>query len=104
MKDFIEIWKDAWRTTWYFFFFWMMLGLFGLPLWIVSECTKDTDNNHSIWVFHIILYILYLPFAIRWASKVSGVRPPTRKEAKEMARRSQEEYEQINRKNTSQKK
>ena len=97
MASAIQSWKNAWRTTWYYIYFSVLMNFFSIPIYIGR---LDLINNNTIAkiIFYVIMLLFYLPFAVQWASKISGLHPLTEKEAKEKEEREREEYKQLNRK------
>jgi hypothetical protein len=85
MKRFLQEYGVAWQTTLYFGLFWFLLAILLLPLQFLR--LLDDEKHAAIKVPVVAACVLvYLPFAILWASRVSHVRPPTDEQADQLHR------------------
>ena len=100
LNGFVQEYRTAWRTLFYFAFFAFLLGVFSLPLRLL-DLLNDKQYPVISEVIRIACLLAYLPFCILWASRVSGFRLPTKEEAerqhREAVRRKNAELKRENR-------
>ena len=67
------------RTCFHFAILCVLLAIFSLPLQLLGLLN---DGRYPVLtgVIQVVCLLVYLPFCILWASRVSGVRPPTEEE------------------------
>ena len=94
MKNLLKIWQEGWREAIYLIGFSIILNILSVPFFILKLDFFREKIIARLSVY-IILIIFWLPFMVYWASKISGFRAPTEKEAKEKEKKQREEYERL---------
>jgi hypothetical protein len=90
----LKAYQEGWGTIVYFIGFFILLNIFaGIPLKILFSAL----DGYGLALYIVIgaFLLIYFPFAMLWASRLSGVKPLTPKEAEGKRRKEIEEYRKI---------
>jgi hypothetical protein len=82
---FLQEYRAAWRTLFHFAMFCFLLGFFSLPLHLLGLVDEERHPVITT-VLLVVCLLVYLPFGILWASRMSGVQPPTEEQADRLHR------------------
>ena len=89
----LKAYQEGWRTIVYFIGFSILLNIFaGIPLKILFSAL---DDGPALYIVTGAFLLIYFPFAMLWASRLSGVKPLSPEKAEEKRRKEIEEYRKI---------
>ncbi|EMI51855.1 membrane protein [Rhodopirellula sallentina SM41] len=102
IKTALRSYGDAWRTTFHFIAFGIAFSILTFPFRLLGIVTGP-EPSWYIAVPLIFALVVYLPFSVAWASRLTGVRPRTPKEQEEHHRKIVDEKNAQLRRETSRK-
>ncbi|EMI57585.1 hypothetical protein [Rhodopirellula sallentina] len=102
LKTALRSYGDAWRTTFHFIAFGIAFFILTFPTRLLGILTGPEPS----WYIAVPLFcalVVYLPFSVDWASRLTGVRPRTPEEQEEHHRKVVDEKNAQLRRETSRK-
>ena len=82
VKHILSSYMIALRTTLHFCLFAVILGILTFPFRLADKLLGDAPP-FLITLTVVLVILVYLPFAVLWSSRITGVRPRTEAEAKQ---------------------
>jgi len=82
LKHIFSSYMNALRTTLHFFLFGAVLAILMFPIRISGKLLGDAPD-FLILLTTVLAILVYLPFAVLWSSRITGVRPRTESEAEQ---------------------